>query len=188
MIAAIERRAGLLRRERIDLLHLNNSPIPTAEDWLPAARLSATPVVTHCRAHVRPSIRGLRGWLARRFDRVISISRTVSESLRAAGVPEERIAQVYDGVDARRLLESVRRSPADVRRDLGIPADALLVLMVGHLRSWKGQHVLLDALDALDAEELSRLRVLFAGDVDPIEIAYAERPGPGLAEAALQPR
>lgn len=173
-VEAIGRRARLILRERIDLVHLNNSPLHTADDWLPAARLTRRPVISHCRAELPPGRYARQTWLARRFDRVIAISRTVEDSLRQAGVPAPRIAQVYDGIDLEALRARVVTPAAEVRRALAVADEAFLVLMVGHLRSWKGQHVLLEAARGMQESERARLAIVFAGAVDPAERAYAE--------------
>ncbi len=171
--AAIRRRVRFIRRERIELVHLNNSPVPTSEDWLPAARLTGRPVVAHCRAEVRWDDDPLRVWLSGRFDRVIAVSRTVAESLRRAGVPPCRISLVYDGIDVEAVRSSVRTDPSDVRRSLGVPEDAFLVVMIGHLRRWKGQDVFLAALASMTPEDRSKFRAVFAGDANPLELPYA---------------
>lgn len=174
---AVRLRATFLRRERIDLVHLNNSPIPTAEDWLPAIRLAGRPVVCHCRAAVRPEDGSLRRWLAGRFDRIVAISCTVRDSLRRAGIPESKIALVYDGVDLTALRASASADPDATRRGFGVGADGFLVVMVGHLRAWKGQHVLLDALGLLDPAVLSRTTALLVGDLDSWNPSYAAELG-----------
>ena len=181
--AAIARRAAFLRRERIDLLHLNNSPIATCEDWLPAARVARLPVITHCRAEVLEGDGRLRRWLAGRFDRVVAISRTVADSLRRAGVPEKRIRLVYDGIDVEALRERASGDPVSIRRALAVRDGEFLVVMVGHLRAWKGQHVLLEALCRLDPGLLARTRAVVVGDVDHLHPSYSA----SLREAADEP-
>ena len=55
---AIARRVALLMRERIDLVHVNNSPSYSYYDWLPAARMLGIPCVTHLRGELYPSSGG----------------------------------------------------------------------------------------------------------------------------------
>jgi glycosyltransferase involved in cell wall biosynthesis len=145
-LGEIRRRARFIRDESIDLVHLNNSPAVGCDDWLPAARLARVPCVTHARGEVVDPAPLYRRWLWRRFDRVIAISGFVAKAMERIGIPEKRITQVYDGVDVERFHARVRRSPEEVRRELRVPDDVLLVAMVGHIRWWKGQDLVLRAL------------------------------------------
>lgn len=70
---------------------------------------------------------------------------------------------VYLGVDFEQLFGRAERPAEESRRQLGIEPGQVLVLMVGHIRRWKGQHVLVQALTKLPADTLGRVRVFFAG-------------------------
>jgi glycosyltransferase involved in cell wall biosynthesis len=162
-LGAILRRARFIRAEAIDLVHLNNSPASGYDDWLPAARLARVPCVTHARGDVIDPAPWYRRYLWRRFDRVIAISGFVVTAMKRIGIPEARIRQVYDGIDLERFISRVRRSPHDVRRELGVPHDAFLIAMVGHIRWWKGQDLVLRSLAELDESTRRRMFVLFVG-------------------------
>ena len=172
---AIARRVSLLLRERIDLVHINNSPSYSYYDWLPAARLLGIPCVTHLRGELYPSTSGIVRWLNHRFDHYIAISSYVNGILLRESFPADRISQIEDGVDIDTLLRSVKRTRAEVRVELGVEPDVILAVMAGHLREWKGQDVVLRALADLNPEERSRIRVVFAGSDDPSDIAFRQR-------------
>lgn len=172
---AITRRVALLLRERIDLVHVNNSPSYSYYDWLPAARLVGIPCVTHLRGELFPATNTIVRWLNHRFDHYIAISSYVNGILLREGFPSDRISQIEDGVDIDRLVRSVKRSRADVRAELGVLPGVLLAVMAGHLRDWKGQDVVLRALADLTADERSRIRVVFAGSDDPSDTAFRQR-------------
>src|SRR6266700_3668137 len=53
-------------------------------------------------------------------------------------VRARRLVTVYDGVDC---AEFAPGGGGAVRREFGIPADALVAGIVGHLQEWKGQHL-----------------------------------------------
>jgi glycosyltransferase involved in cell wall biosynthesis len=59
-----------------------------------------------------------------------------------------------------------------LRAVAGVPEDALLILLVGLLRSWKGQAVALRALDALSPDVRRRLRLWIVGEASKDEEAY----------------
>jgi glycosyltransferase involved in cell wall biosynthesis len=171
---AIARRVRFIRHERIALVHINNSPSYSYADWLPAARIAGVRCVSHLRGELVPRPPFPARWLIPRFDRLLAISGYIEDRLRVAGVPPDRVTRVTDGIDATALRARLHKAPALVRRELGIPDDAFLVLMVGHLRAWKGQDVLLRAVASLDAAVRTRMYVVLAGQPDPYDPAYAQ--------------
>ena len=190
LASAVARRARWLRDRRIDLVHLNGSPWLCFHDWLPAAHLARVPCITHARQVLAPSTRSVSRWLAGRFDRVIAISDYVERALEEQGLPRDRIRRIHDGIDVEGFRASVKRSPAEVRDSLGVAGHGLLAVMVGHLRAWKGQHVVLEALARMDPMQLPPLWVAFAGDAPQGEEEYraaltARVEQLGLAERVL---
>ncbi|HJU65023.1 MAG TPA: glycosyltransferase family 4 protein [Gemmatimonadaceae bacterium] len=172
--SAIRRRVRFLRDTHIALVHINNSPGSSWFDWLPAARLAGIPCVAHARATTTAPRSFFERAFRQRYDGVLAISDYVAETLERAGMPRNRIHIVYDGIDAQALLGSVRRTREEVRSELGIADDKLLVTMVGHLRPWKGQEVVLAALNELAPPLRDQLRVLFVGGIAISSEAYAE--------------
>lgn len=167
LVRSIGRRSDFIRDQRIDLVHLNNSPFVGNDDWLPAARLTGRPIVASVRGDATLHRRWVHQWLARRFDRVFPVSEYISQAIRQKGYPPERITLVHDGGDLEALRAQVRRDPGSVRSELGLRDGELLLLMVGNIRQWKGQHVVLEALALLPDGVRERVRVVFAGGVIP---------------------
>lgn len=163
-LATIARRFRFLRQHRIDLIHINNSPRTGNDDWLPAARMLRIP----CIANVMGDARGpVGGWLHRRlfraFDHYLTISEFMTDAMLRAGIPSRRIDLIYLGVDLELFRSRVRRTREEVRRELGIPDDGVMALMVGNVRQWKGQHVVLAALEQMPPSARKNLYVAFAG-------------------------
>jgi glycosyltransferase involved in cell wall biosynthesis len=181
---AIVRRARVLRAWSIDLVHINNSPRIGCDDWLPACRLVGIPIVASARGDAGGEPTRWRRFFFRRFDVVMPVSAWLAGAMKEAGVPESRIRVVRDGVDAERLRASVSRSADAVRSELGVGPDALFILMVGNIRPWKGQDVLLEALAHLTPEERAGLHVVFAGSVEGNDEYFGEL---RRLEAALDP-
>jgi glycosyltransferase involved in cell wall biosynthesis len=169
---AVVRRRRLLESQRIDLLHLNNHPSFTSADWLPAARLAGIPCVVNAMGDA-PEVRWLRGVVMRRYDRVIAISDYMRHKMLDLGIADRRITTVHLGLDAPAYRNRVRRQPSEVRREMDVAPDAVLAVMVGNVRRWKGQHVVLEALAQLEPEIRRRLKVLFLGATAPADEAYA---------------
>lgn len=170
--AAVMRRRRELRRLKIDLLHLNNSPAVGSDDWLPAARLAGIPCVVTAMGDAGRQRRWVHRWLYRRFDVYLAISRYMAQILRKNGVDPTRIELVYLGVDFQNLRQRVGKTRELVRTELGVRPDQLLALMVGNIRAWKGQRGVIEALCLLPKNIRDRLRVFFAGATANVDKAY----------------
>jgi len=160
-VTSVVRYFRLLRRERIALLHLNNS-VDTGSEWMLAAWLARVPCVTHQRGLVRRS-RGLH-WYVRRLAAVVCISAAVRRDLEAAGFGYARLVTIFNGLDPAAL--KVTRSAAQVRAELGIDPASRVIGMVGNIQRWKGQDVVLRALAALRAD-YPNLCCILIGAVSP---------------------
>ena len=170
IVRAIARRHDFLRAERIELVHMNNSPRTGNDDWLPAARLRGIPIVSSARGDAEP----LPGWgpratvhrfLSRRFDRVVAVSEYIASAMRAQKIPAKAVVVVHDGVDRAKLALLGKRPAAELRAELGVPPGAVFVVAVGNIRSWKGQHVVIAALARMAPADRARLCVVFVGAV-----------------------
>jgi glycosyltransferase involved in cell wall biosynthesis len=170
---AVLRRRRELRRLRIDLLHLNNSPAVGSDDWLLGARLAGIPCVVTAMGDAGRQRRWLHRWLYRRFDVYLAISHYMAVILRKNGVDPGRIELVYLGVDIEQLRGRVTRSREAIRAELGVAPHQLLVLMVGNIRAWKGQREVIEALRLLPGRVRQRLRVCFAGATASVDEKYA---------------
>ncbi len=168
---AIVRRASLIRLLRIDLVHLNNSLQTGYDDWLPAARLTRVPCITFAMGDAVIDSK-LARFAGRRFDHVIAISTYMHDAVRAAGVREDRISLAHLGVDAPSLRSSVHTSRSGKRAELGVSESEVAIVMVGNIRSWKGQHVLVEALALLPPDVLATLQVRFVGAESAVDHDY----------------
>jgi glycosyltransferase involved in cell wall biosynthesis len=166
LAGAILRRRRLLARERIDLVHLNNSPMLGLDDWLPAAKSLGLPCVTSVmgQPYERPT-RPHHRFLVGHYDRLVCISEHVREELLRGGYPPEQLAYVQVGIDVDAFVARAKRDPAELRRELGVADDVLLVALVGNLQPWKGHDGVVTALAGLEPAVRAQLRVLFVGAI-----------------------
>jgi glycosyltransferase involved in cell wall biosynthesis len=95
-----------------------------------------------------------------RADAVITVSKKLADSAKELGVPREKINVVYNGIDRERFRPVDR---VEARSKLGLPADAEVVVSVGHLAEHKGTLDLLAAVPRL-VEARPRALVAFVGD------------------------
>jgi glycosyltransferase involved in cell wall biosynthesis len=183
-LAIIATRVRFLRREHIRLVHLNNSPITADLDWLPAALLAGVPIIAHARGPIYVRLSRKLLILYRGYRRIIAISGMVRDSLLAAGFAPSQVLLVYDGIDVDTVIASSRAHPR-IRVELGGEGDRMVLgVMAGHLKEWKGQALVIEALTMLPEEQRSRLRFVFVGG-SPKNDEYSARLETLVAESRL---
>lgn len=173
--------AALLKRERIDLLHLNNS-ITQSLIWMSSAWLRRIPVVCHERA-LTPRFNIRERYFARRLNRIICISKAVQENLFRQGLGQRNSEIIHNGLDP----ESVRvlRSPEIVRQLFGIKPGRPVIGLVGHIQEWKGHDVVVSATAKLK-ERFPEIVCLLVGDNSRFDREFHERLHNQIAELGLQ--
>ena len=175
LAGSIRYRRTFLRSEKFDLVHLNNSPFVGYDDWLPACRLAGIPCTTYVMGGLVPPKDSLQGIGIRQFDAYFSLSRIMENFLIENGIDSEKILLTYPGLDIDEIESRGYRPASEVRSEFGLEDGQLLVVMVGNIRRWKGQHVVVEALAGLDAEERRRIRLLFVGDTNAESAPYEAR-------------
>lgn len=163
------RLASLLRREGIALVHLNNS-IVRNHSWMIAARLARLPCITHERGinlHFKPRDRRL----ASRLQAVICISSAVYENFLRLNLGHLPLVKIHNGLDP--LEMRVTRPPVEVRKELGLSDQARVIGIVGNIKPWKGQEVVIRAMEILKDEQ-PNLTCLLIGDTSPDDISYRQ--------------
>ena len=133
---------SILREYNIDLLHLNNT-FTTDHDAILACKLKRVPVVAHVRG-IEPNIGRLSIKFSALLEAIISISNAVRINLLNNNVPQSKIKLIYDGISVERMLTSI--SDKDPRDEYDIPNDAIVVGIIGNVKEWKGQKVVVDAI------------------------------------------
>ncbi|MBB1598278.1 glycosyl transferase [Achromobacter sp. UMC46] len=148
----------LLRQGRFDVVntHSRRDTVLAAI----AARLAGTRLIVRTR-HLAKPINSLYAytWLA---HRVIAVSRYVQKQLLDGGARPESVATIHSPV----VLPQVREG-ACVRRELGLPLDALVVGCVAVMRAEKGHCDLIDAFHRVSVRFPSAHLVL-VGDGMPL--------------------
>ena len=142
------RLASLLRRERVDLVHLNNS-IVRNHPWMIAARLAGVPCITHERG-INESFLTRDRWLARGLKAIVCISTAVRDNFIAHGLGELSLVTIHNGLDPDAMLTTL--SVSEIRRELEVRAEQKLVGIIGNIKPWKGQEVVIRAIGLLRDE------------------------------------
>jgi glycosyltransferase involved in cell wall biosynthesis len=136
-------------------------------DAIVAARLVGVPCVIHAKGFDKLS------WIERLLSAsvagCISMTKAIEDHCRAGGMRPGFFEVIYDGLDLAAFRP--KRASAEVRRELGLAADCEVAGVVGNIQPWKGQKVLVEALDLLAAEKPA-LVVLIVGGTHRSGAAY----------------
>jgi glycosyltransferase involved in cell wall biosynthesis len=158
---AVLRLVTIIRRERIDIVHTHSSVDHRLAGI--AARLTGRPIVRsrHLSTPIKRSALS-RMLYTRLADRVITSGQFIREAMiRDNGVPPEHVVSIPAGIDVAQF--SLARELPDVRAERGIPAEALVVGIVGVLRSWKGHADLVQAV-RIARRDVTGIRLLVVGE------------------------
>ena len=126
----------LLQEIRPDVIHSQGASCAVvASIARRASKVYARRVLTHHSGKYRRAPRWLAGTLiARASDQFIAISHAKYDDMVSFGIPRERISLVPNFIDVASVVERVNAvDAARARRDLQIPADAKVLVMVGRL-------------------------------------------------------
>lgn len=107
-------------------------------------------------------------WARRRRQRWVAVSEYNRQLLvERFGVPRDEIELIYNGSDAAKTIAQphcgVSELRQQVRRELGMPEDALIVMSVGRLAGQKGFERLAPAAQIV-CQQFPRARFIVAGD------------------------
>lgn len=155
-LPALGRLAGLIRRERVSLVHTHSS----IDGWLGgmAARLCRVPVVRtrHVSIPIRRGLNPVYRWLA---DRVITSGEAIRRMVVEAGVPPERVVAIPAGVNLEAFPFGARAPETARALGLGHP----VIGSVAMFRGSKGHPQLLQAF-AMVREKRPGASLLLVGD------------------------
>lgn len=96
----------------------------------------------------RPWLRPLEYWLHRRMHKILGNSRAVIDQLHhQEGVPPGKLVLIYNGIDTAPFKAQPPRHI--LRKELGMPLDALVLVIAANLIPYKGHADLLRALSTI---------------------------------------
>lgn len=146
MLRDVRRFRAFLADRKPDIVHLNNSFCVGYDTWGTASKLEGVPVVTHERGFFgQPLVeRALKHTDV--FAKILCVSDAVRDHYISLGAPRRRLVTVHDGIDPVSFVSRVARSRKDVRQEFGLTEEQPLIGMVGNIKHWKGQHVLVSAI------------------------------------------
>jgi glycosyltransferase involved in cell wall biosynthesis len=171
-----------LKNNDCDVINTHSS----TDSWLVAlAQIGLkrhVPVVRTRHVSVKVSNRWTTRWLyGKASDRVVTTGERLRvELMTGLSLAPEHVISIPTGIDLERYSRATARPRADMRSELGIPQDALVIGIAATLRSWKGHDYLLQAFAEM-ASLFPSAHLLIAGD-GPRRQYLRERIMPSLAE------
>ena len=127
---------------------------------------------------------GVERWLLRRFDKVSTISRRMFERLSNKGVDRSRLSLFPNWVDLTKITPG--GGTGEFRSELGISADAIVVLFSGTLGAKQGLQVIPAAARLLAQRQDIVFVICGDGPMKP-EVEMAKKSLPNLRTLPLQP-
>lgn len=170
-MSALVRLVALIRRERPQIVHANNFAAALYA-FLPAL-LTRTPFVWHIYdMFPRGSVENLTiRSLSARTAAVVVPSEATAAHLKSLGISSNNLHVVHNGVDCHGRFDPRSHGSARIRDSLGISPQTFLIAMCGQLVEWKGLHVLLDAIELLEAPR-EDVRYVLVGSAPRHSAAY----------------
>ena len=179
-LATVASHVAFLRRERIALVHLNNS-ITRPQGWMLATRLARVPCVVHER-DLGDAYTALDRWYPVDLNHVIPMSAWIRDQMVARGVPGENMRVMYDGLDPSSV--KVGHPPETLRREWQVEADVRLLGIVGNVGVWKGQESVVRAVIEV-ARAFPKVLCSIVGAAAPADQAYLANLKALAAQAGL---
>jgi glycosyltransferase involved in cell wall biosynthesis len=131
----------LARKEKIDLIHLNNEPVCNMAGVI-IAKLFHIPCIAHVRGPVTWDSITAR-LLYKNVSYVITVADWVRQNVLNLGIDEEKVETINDGRNLEEFISPFDRE--STRKSLGLHATDLSVGIVGIIIPWKGHKVFIDA-------------------------------------------
>lgn len=117
------------------------------------------------------------------FDKIISISSSISENLLNAGIPPENLAKIPNGVDVERFTTISKERRLAAREKIGIGVSPFIILCVCGIRPVKRIEWLIRSIAAIDCESSPTELHIVGPAADP---KYAKSLSNLVAELSLQ--
>lgn len=163
--------ARYIRRHRIQIVHTSDRPRDALVATL-LARLTGTKSIVHVHVTYGDWMSPLLRWSMARADALIGVSEFIAQSLVEGGGYERR--KTFSVLNAIELAAwDPRIEPSPVRAELGLDANALVILCVARIFPAKGQARLIRALGLLRAQ-FPDLKLLLVGQDYPPGTHYSE--------------
>ncbi|MCK5595327.1 glycosyltransferase family 4 protein [bacterium] len=153
--STVMRLAKLIKKERISLVHSNSHS--DAPYGILACRFGKIPVVSHIRDIIQPDKVGK--YLLKHADRLIAVSNAAARAFEDIKNKSEKLVVINNSVDLNNF-----KSSGDIRGELNISGDDIVIGIVGQISRLKGHDVFLKAASIILKKNKS-VKFLIIGEV-----------------------
>ncbi len=135
------------------------------------AYLAGIPCITHERG-INDHYPLISRLLAAKLKAIISISKSVTDTLKRNGIANENIVTIHNGIDPKAVIGKITNQ--DILKKLGLNEDQQIIGVMGNIREWKGQEVAVRAMRKI-VDEYPNTVCLLIGDTAKEDIYYKDR-------------
>ncbi|MCB2173739.1 glycosyltransferase family 4 protein [bacterium] len=160
---------SFLRRQRIDLVDLNNS-VTRNHDWMLGALLAGIPCMTH-EMGINQTFSPLSRFFAARMKAIVPVSRAVEANMRRLGLDLANIHTIHNGIDLARYR--IHQRPKQVRAAYNIAESRPIIGVIGNIKRWKGQETVIRAT-RLIKRDVPDICCLLVGGISERDREYYE--------------
>lgn len=168
-----------IRDNKISLVHLNNNPFSL--EWVSAAKFARIPCVAHQRG-ARERLDRSEIVLANSVDKVFCISKYVRDSLKDSGCKGSNFSLVYNGIDINNFENGSKEAIPGF--DMKTIEGRVVIGLVGNIKPWKGQHILVEALKSI-VIQCPRVLCVFVGSFEKSNQVYENNLKKSILESGL---
>lgn len=168
-----------LRANHIDLVHLNNTVVRN-HHWMLGAVLARVKCITHERGI--EYIPRFSRFFVGKLSAVICISGCVQENLFKQGIAAKQLIVIHNGLDPDRVR--AKADAAEIRQRHGIEPGSPIIGIIGNIKEWKGQDVVVRATARL-RQRWPNIRCLLVGDTE-VDRVYEEHLRKQVVEQGLE--
>ena len=153
--STVIRLAKLIRKERISLVHSNSHS--DAPYGILACRFRKTPVISHVRDIIEPDKVGK--YLLKHADRIIAVSNASADAFKDMKNRDKKLMVINNSLDMNEF-----KVTEDIRGELGISSDDIIIGIVGQISRLKGHDVFLRAASII-LEKNKNVKFLVVGNI-----------------------
>ena len=158
---------NILRKERIDLIHLNNTLL-RPQQWILASLFTKAKIIAHERGINNLFPFQSRFW-ARNLKAIICISDAVKNNLLKYEFPPAKLYRIYNGLDPDKFI--VTKTKEETLKEFAIETGCHVVGIVGNIKPWKGQETVIRSMKHV-RKQFPNIKCLLIGGVSPFHRAY----------------
>jgi glycosyltransferase involved in cell wall biosynthesis len=159
-----------LRKNRIKLVHLNNSIIRN-NDWMLAAKLAHVKCITHERG-INNYYPTLAKYFSTRIDAIVCISNAVKNNFIEKQIDTRKMVTIYNGLDPERI--KVSKPSSAIKDEYRIGSTSPVVGVVGNIKEWKGQKTVIVAIEQVK-KAFPEIVCLLVGDTAKSDQYYKDQ-------------